>query len=787
MSGGVASFDFTSDARAAFDRAGLSRRAFLKGSGALIVGFRLAFVDDLGLAPGSVTAQRLDGAGSSQLDSWIAVAADGRVTAFTGKCELGHGLSTAQAQLVAEELSVSFDRVTLLQCDTALTPDQGTTSGAQSHPTNFNHGNLAQAAATAREALVRRASERLGVPPDQLVASQGAVSLKVDPSTRVGYGELLGGRSFAMNVDPNARRKPPHEWTVLGAAVPRLEIPSMVTGHFEYVHNVRLPGMLHGAVVRPRAVGATLLGVDESSVQRLPGFIKVVVRQNFVGIVAEKPWQAYQAAGALRVSWSDGTLLPGHRDFHETLRRQQPSRDTVLVNSEDVDQTMAHAARVLRATYRYPYQMHASIGSSCAVADVQADGATIWSATQAVYPLRSTAAMLLGLRPESIRVIFKMGSGCYGCNGADTVSYDAMLLSQAVGRPVRVQLTRKDEMAWENYGFPFVIEERAALDATGTIVAWDHESWSATRGGRPGPSNPGNVITGLLAGYQPFGVPRGPAPRPTSFGNTSNTVPSYVTGCVGDRCGGTGTIASQRVLTHAVESAFWTGPLRSPERLQNTFAHESFIDEVAAAVGADSVAYRLRHLKDARLAEVVESAAQAAGWDSRPSPRAGLTGTGLAKGRGMACVLYEGDNGYCALVAEVEVNRDTGAVRVTRVVIAIDCGPVSNPDGLKNQLEGGALQGMSRALLEEVAWDDHNVTTVDWRTYRTLYLGADVPAIKTVLINRLDVPATGAGEAAVTVTVAAIANAIFDAVGARVRQVPFTPERVKQALADRPA
>jgi CO/xanthine dehydrogenase Mo-binding subunit len=782
----AAAVDFTSDARAALDRARLTRRAFLKGSGVLVVGFRFALVDGLGLAPSPALAQRLDGAGSSQLDSWLAIAADGRVTAYTGKCELGHGLLTAQTQLIAEELSVPFDRVTLLQCDTALTPDQGTTSGAQSHPTNFNHGNLAQAAATAREALLRRASERLGVPPDQLAASHGAVSLKADPSTHVGYGELLGGDAFAMSVDPNARRKPPHEWTVLGRAVPRLEIPAMVTGQFEYVHNVRVPGMLHGAVVRPGAVGATLIGVDDSSVRSVRGVVRVVVRRNFVGVVAEKPWQALQAAGALRVSWTAGTGLPSHGDFHDVLRRL-PSRDTVLLNSEDVDQQMAQAARVLTATYRYPYQMHGSIGSSCAVADVQADKATIWSATQAVYPLRSTAAMLLGLRPENVRVIFKMGSGCYGCNGADAVSYDAMILSQAVGRPVRVQLTRKDEMAWENYGFPFVIEERAALDAQGTIVAWDHESWSATLGGRPGTSNPGNVITGFLAGYQPFGPPRGPAPRPQSFGNTSNAVPSYVTGCVGDRCGGTGTVGSQRVRTHAVESPFWTGPLRSPERLQNTFAHESFLDEVAAAAGVDSVAYRLRHLKDARLAEVVNSVARAAGWESRPSPQAGLRRTGLAKGRGMASVLYEGDNGYCAMVAEVEVNQDTGAVRVTRVVIAIDCGPVSNPDGLRNQLEGGALQGMSRALLEEVVWDDHNVTTVDWRTYRALFLGAQVPAIETVLVNRPDVPATGAGEAAVTVSVAAIANAIFDAVGARIRQAPFTPERIKQTLADRPA
>jgi CO/xanthine dehydrogenase Mo-binding subunit len=427
--------------------------------------------------------------------------------------------------------------------------------------------------------------------------------------------------------------------------------------------------------------------------------------------------------------------------------------------------------------------MHGSIGTACAVADVQSDKATIWSASQAVHPLKTSTAQILGVRPDSVRVIFRMGSGCYGINGADTVSYDAALLSQAVGKPVRVQLTRKDEMAWENYGFAFVIDQRVGLGADGTIVAWDQESWSPTMGGRPGANNPGNVVTGLLAGFEPAAfTPRSPAPDPTGFANNSNAVPNYVSGCVGGRCGGTGTVASQRVLTHNVKSPFFTGPLRSPERLQNTFAHESFMDEIAASVKADAVEYRLRHLGDSRLIDVVKAAAKAAKWETRPSPRPNVRRSGIASGRGISCVLYEGDNGYCAMVAEVDVNQDTGRVTVRRLVIANDCGPISNPDGLKNQLEGGALQGMSRALLEEVTWDDQKVTSVDWRTYRPLYLGADVPAIETVLINRPDASAMGAGETAVTVTAAAIGNAIFDATGARIRQAPFTPERMKAAL-----
>jgi CO/xanthine dehydrogenase Mo-binding subunit len=775
------------EAQSALDRAGLSRRTFIKGSGALIVGFSISrLAGGLGTTTNAVLAQRLDGAGSNQLDSWIAIASDGNVTAYTGKCELGHGLYTAQTQLVAEELSVPFERVKLIQCDTALAPDQGTTSGAQSHPTNFNQANLALAGATAREALLQIAATRFGVPAAQLAVKDGVISVTADPSKKVGYGELIAGRKFSLALNPNAKRKHPSEWTVLGTPMPRVEFPAIVTGQFEYVHNVRVPGMAHGAVVRPPAVGATVAGVDETSVQGLPGVVKVVVKNNFVGVVAEKPFQALQAAAKLKVSWTAGAGLPAHRDFHDLLRNQKPTRDTFLVNSKDVDEKLSSAARVIKATYRYPYQMHGSIGSSCAVADVQADKATIWSATQAVYPLKSTAAMVLGMPVENVRVIFRMGAGCYGINGADTVSYDAMILSQAVGRPVRVQLTRKDEMAWENYGFAFVIDERAALDGEGSIVAWDHEAWSPTLGGRPGATNPGNVVTGFLAGFQPAPFnPRTPAPDPAGFANNSNAVPSYVTGCVGGRCGGTGNVAGQRVLTHNVKSPFWTGPLRSPERLQNTFAHESFIDEVAAAVKADPIAYRLRHLSDSRLSEVVRSAAKAAGWQARPSPRPGGARTGLAAGRGVSCVLYEGDNGYCSVVAEVEVNQDTGRVNVKRLVIANDCGPISNPDGLKNQLEGGALQGMSRALSEEVTWDDQKVTSIDWRTYRPLYLGAEVPTIETVLINRSDGKAMGAGETAVTVVPAAIANAIFDATGVRIRQVPFTQERVKAALGAR--
>jgi CO/xanthine dehydrogenase Mo-binding subunit len=772
--------NMTRDARIA-----LSRRGFLKTSGALIVGFsmagELAEVGNAQFGNAPVTGSPP----SNQVDSWIAIGADGSVTAYSGKEELGQGISTAQTQLVAEELSVPFNRVRLIYCDTAFTPDQAYTSGSQSHPANFNHSNLAQAGATAREALFRMASQRLGAPVDQLTASDGVISLKSDLSKKVTYAQLLAGKTFNLALDPNAKRKDPKEWTVLGKPISSPDLPAIATGRFEYVHNVRVPGMLHGKVVRPPAVGATVVSVDESSVKDLPGLVKVVTRRNFVGVVAEKPWQAIQAASKLKVAWTAGTGLPDQADFYNHLRTL-PKRDTLLVDSGDVERKLGEAAAVVTATYLHPYQMHGSVGSSCAVADVQGDQATLWSPTQGVWYQKSTVAMLLGLKPENVCVIFRRGSGCYGLNGADTVTYDAAILSQAVGKPVRVQLMRKDEMAWENYGNAYVMDERAGLDAQGNIVAWDHEAWSPALGNRPGTSTPGNVITGFLAGFEPDAFsPRSPAPAPTAFNNNSNGVPSYLAGRVDGVARGTGTIASERSLVHNVLSPFWTGPLRSPARLQNSFAHESFMDELAAHAKADPVEYRLRHLSHPRVRAALTEVAKAAQWETRPSPRAGMPRTGVATGRGIACVAYEGDNGYAAIVAEVEVDRDTGKIAVKRIVASTDPGPISNPDGLRNQMEGGALQGMSRALGEEVTWDDHKVTSFDWRTYHSLPLGFAIPKVETVLINRPDEEATGAGETTITIIAPAIANAVFDATGARLRQIPFTPERVKAALAAR--
>jgi CO/xanthine dehydrogenase Mo-binding subunit len=753
----------------------LDRRGFLKSAGALVVGFSMASRE--GFAQFGATP--IPGSPDNRhLDSWLAIGADGAVTAYSGKEELGQGISTAQQQLVAEELCVAFDRVHLIYCDTALTPDQAYTSGSQSHPANFNHGNLALACATAREALVGMASQRLGVPAHQLSVTDGVIG---GGGRKVSYGELVGGKKLNLTLNPAAKRRHPREWTVLGKPIGRPDMAAMATGQFAYVHNVRLPGMLHGCVVRPPAVGATVVNVDEGSVKDVAGIVKVVVRKNFVGVVTQKPWQARQAANRLQVTWTRGAALPAQFDFYAGLRIQ-PSRDVLLVDSKDTAQTLAGAAAVLKATYNHPFQMHGSVGASCAVADVQGDQAALYSPSQGVWYQKTTGAMLLGLRPENVHVIFRRGSGCYGLNGADTVSYDALVLSQAVGKPVRVQLSRQDEMAWENFGNAWTIDERAGLDAKGDIVAWEHEAWTPSRGNRPGPSTPGNVVTGNLLGFEPAPFSPGPAPEPRAYNNGSNGVPSYVAGRVGGKDSGTGTVKSEKVLVHNLKSPFWTGPLRSPARLQNTFAHESFMDELAAHGKADPVEYRLRHLRSERVIGVLKAAAQAARWESRPSPKPGNSRTGTAIGRGVACVAYEGDNGYTGIVVEVAVNQGNGKVAVQRMWVAIDAGPISNPDGLRNQAEGGALQGMSRALGEEVTWDNEKVTSVDWRTYHSLPLGIELPAIECVLVNRPDDEATGAGETSITVIAGAIGNAIFDATGVRLRQIPFTPERVMTQL-----
>jgi nicotinate dehydrogenase subunit B len=771
---------------------GASRREFLRSAGVLIVGFSMAGENGKLAAQNPINPTGLVDA--TQVDSWITIGADESITVYSGKIEFGQGFSTVQTQLVAEELFVPLNRIKVVFGDTGFTPDQGITSGSQSTVTEFKPGGLRQALDTARDALFQLASQQLNVPTSELTVQDGVFSVKgKDPTLKVSYGQLLQGQRFNLTLNSRTVPKDPSQYTVLGTSVPRIDLAAKATGQFQYVQHVRLPGMLHGKVVRPPAIGATVINVDRRSIANLPGNIQVVVKNDFIGVVADTEWHAIQAAKALVVTWSAGATLPDQNTLY-TWMQQRPSADSFTVNSGDTDQTLTQAVRKVTAQYLHPFQMHGALASSCAVADVRGGSgssatARIWSATQGVYPQRDSVALVLGIPPANVRVTFVEGSGCYGCNGNDMVSFDAALLSQAMGQPVRVQYSRKDEMAaGESYGPAYVVNLIAGVDRNGQIIVWTREAWTLTKGDRPNATTPGNIISGALAGFPTPPLVLSAAPPPTAFSNNVNAAANYVNGVVArNPPGGTGTVASQQVLTHTIASPFFTAPLRSPDRLQNTFANESFMDEVAATMAADPVQYRLRHLSDPRLIAVLNAAAKAANWDPRPSPNSGNARTGVVTGRGVSCVLYEGNNGYSAMVAEVSVDQATGEITVTRIVTSQDSGPVSNPDGLRNQMEGGSLQGMSRALHEEVTWnaDSSAITSIDWKTYPVFPFGGPLPVIETVLLNPLNVPQLGAGECTITIAASAIGNAVFDATGARLRQIPFTPARVLAALAAR--
>lgn len=769
-----------------------SRRDFLKTAGVMMIGFGFGAA-----TPGTAEAQSpLNPSGNidnTQVDSWVAVGADGSITVFAGKAELGTGMKTMQIQIAAEELSVPVERITMVLCRSGVTPNQGLTVGSNSAPTQFGNNGLRVAVDTARDALYQLASLWLGVPLDQLVLNDGVFSVSGDPVSTVSYGELVQGRRFNLPVNRSAVPNNPSTWKVLGKSVPRVDVPPKAKGTYQYVQKLRVPGMLHGRVVRPPALGAKVLNIDSGVLTGRAGSPQVVQINDFVGVVADTEWHAIKAAEALAsgITWSSGDTLPNQADLY-THMQQQPSRNSLSVNTGDVDQVMASAARVMTAQYRYPYQMHGALASSCAVVDVRGgtgEKASVkaWSATQGVYNMRTILANLLRIPAANIEVVFVEGSGCYGHNGADPVTQDAALLSQAVGKPVRVQYSRADEMiGGEHYGYPMVSNEKVGLDASGQIIAWDYENIVAQRGeGAAIGNNPGNNIPGYLAGFPTAQVVPSTTPpiNPTNFNNGNNTIPPYVTGSVNGVSFYTGTIASQRVLNRVVAGPLWTAWLRSPYRLQNTFAHESFMDEIAASLKVDPVQHRLRHLSDLRLINVVNVVAQKARWESRPSPKGDdfrrlFSSNWAATGRGFSCYLHQTRNGYCAMVAEVGVNERTGEIAVTKVITAIDSGPVISPDGLNNQVEGQVIQGISRTLYEEVLFDraSSSITTKDWRGYWVLKFGDTIPEIVSILINNLNAPVAGSGEVTISIVASAIGNAIYDATGVRMRQVPFTPE-----------
>jgi CO/xanthine dehydrogenase Mo-binding subunit len=693
---------------------------------------------------------------TSWLDDWLKIEPDGTITAYSGKVELGTGVRTALAQIVAEELDVPFERVHMVMGDTALTPDEGYTAGSMT--INSSGGALRQAAAEARRVLLLLAAEKLDASMAELIVNDGLISVRQDPARSVSYVQLMGGRQFNRNVSGNAPLKLPQDYRLVGTSVPRVDIPLKFTGQQSFIQDLQLPGMLHARLVRPPSSNAKFISMDKSSIKDVPGVVKLVQCGNFIGIITRREEQAILAAQQLKVQWSETPSMPSMANLY-TYLRSQPTEDHILIDDSDVEAIIAGSAHQIHAEYHQPYHAHASIGPSCAVADVKKDQITVWCSTPGPYPMRNAMSQLTGIPVEKIHLIHVEGAGSYGQNGSDDAAADAVILSREVGKPVRVQWTRQDEFVWEPKAPAMVMEVRAGLDEQGNITAWDYHVYSPSHVARARFAE--QLVTAQLIAGQPF-----PAGR-FSFGAERNAPTNY-------------TFPHQRITVHYLSNTpLRASSMRSLGGAENTFANESFMDELASAAGIDTLEYRLRYLDDPRAREVLHAVAEKAGWDAHPSP---LIGHGkLLEGRGLAFARYENEEALVACIARVQVDLATGEVRVKRIVIAHDCGLIINPNGLENQIEGNAIQSLSRALKEEVQFDEYRIKSVDWETYPILKF-SEVPDVDIVLINHPDQPALGAGEPSTVTTAAAVANAIFDATGIRLRQIPFTPDRVISAL-----
>lgn len=695
----------------------------------------------------------------------LAVWDDGSVTGLCGHVDLGTGLRTSLAQIVADELDVSFDAVSMALGDTARAPNQGPTIASAS--IQISAVPLRQAAAQARAWLVSRAADRLGVPPEALETRDGAVVVRGDASRRADYGPLVAGAHVELVLDTQVRVKTVDEYRLVGQRVPRVDLPAKAAGGAVYVHDLRVPGMLHGRVIRPpyagfdagEFVGRSLLSVDEASVAHLPGIVAVVAVGDFVGVVAEREEIAEQAMRTLVVRWKPWPGMASLADVKNAVRTN-PSTRRVLVEEGDVDAAIAGAATPMAREYLWPYQLHASIGPSCAVAHWQGERATVWTGSQNPHVLRADLALLTGLPAPAIEVIRLEASGCYGRNCADDVAADALLLSRAAGRPVRVQLTREQEHLWEPKGAAQLMQVNGGLSADGRAVAYDFATSY--------PSNAAPTLALLLTGKV--------APEPVAFQMGDRTaVPPYDYGAL-------------RVAAHDMAPILRASWLRGVSALPNSFAHESYIDELASAAGADPVEFRLRHLTDPRAIELVKATAERAGWIRHTAPLGqGIEGD-IARGQGFAYARYVHSRfpgfgaSWSAWVADVEVNRRTGEVHVSRVVVGHDAGMIVNPAGAEHQVHGNVVQTTSRALKERVPIDAKGAPEArEWGAYPILSF-REVPVIEVVTMPRQDEPPLGVGESSSVPGTAAIANAIFDATGVRFRQPPFTPEVVRAGL-----
>ncbi len=749
----------------------LTRRQMLQSLGALFVVVSTP-ATTFGAASGATGMPKLP-PDPGELDSWLAIGKDGRVTAFFGKPDIGLGVDTGVSQIIAEELDVSLDSVDLVMADTALTCNQGGVSGS----TGIQRGAvpLRNAAAEARALLVARASAKLGIPVERLQVNAGVVSAIDDSTKRIAYGELVSG-SFNHQLEWNgkqgnalvttgkAKPKSPDQYKLVGTSPQRREVRLKVFGQFEYVADLKRPNMLHGRVIRPVFAGARPVSVDATSIASIPG-ARVVRKADFIGVVAESEWEAIQAARALKVSWSEvpEPFVP-HTVVHDHIRKTKAAKREIEQTVGDVDAVFAKSDRVLEAEYEWPFQSHASLAPACAVAEVTAQGVTVWHSSQKPHATSEAIAKMLGLAVEKVRSVSMAGPGSYGRNDAGDAAGDAVVMSMLTGRPVRVQGARSDGHGWDPKGTASIHKVRAALGDDGKVEAYQFMSKGFSRMEvATAESQPNDLLAGMLLGFDNppvhmFGIP-----------TDVYTIPNREMGWE--------TIPA--MLTN--DSPLRTSHLRDPLGPQLYFASESFLDECSLAAGADPVEFRLRHLTDTRHRAVVEAAAKQANWKSGPPGSRRSVRGDVVTGRGFA---YSERNGtLVAMVVEVDVERATGRVWPRHFVVAHDCGLIVNPQALTLCIEGNVVQATSRALFEEVTFDKQNVTSLDWAGYPILDIMDAPESIDVVLINRTDLPPSGAGEPATRLTAAAIANAIFDATGVRLRKAPFTRERVKAVLA----
>jgi nicotinate dehydrogenase subunit B len=756
----------------------LTRRDFVKGTGGLLIGFSLA---DSAVLP-CLLAETAPSTGATpspaRLDAWLRIEPDGMIQVFTGKVEIGMGVKTGLTQIVAEELDVAPSRVAVVMGDTSMTTDQGGVGGSNS--IMWGAKPLRNVGASARSLLLQLGSRKLGAPVDQLETRDGIISVKGDPSRKISYGDLAGGTDlnealkvsgdgFGLDVAGAGTPKDPSTYTVVGKSLPRVDIRPKVLGQFQYVGDVRVPGMLHARVIRPAAVGANLVGVDEDSVKGIPGYVKTVVVGNFVGVVAQTEWAALQAQKAFKATWSTPqSAFPAQQDLYKYMRSTEPKVTKETVRKGDAAAALSSAVKTVKATYEFPFQTHATMGPGCAIADVHMDGVTtIWSGAQKPHALRAGLADILGVPVEKVRVIWIEDAGSYGRAGYEDTAADAVLLSREIGKPVRVQWTRADMTAWGPKAPAVSCDIAAGFDAQGTVTALQFTS-HAFSGAEilPQPNSAGNFLAAQLTGVA----------------NTKTRDEFVEWGEMAIAYGFENVYANAHIVPPFADksSSLRTTHLRDPEGPAATFAIESFMDELAASAGMDPIEFRLRYIDDERVKGVLTKASEKFKWDARPSPNKSSSTAEIATGRGVAIGIRGGT--HVATMAEVEVNRRTGAVRVKRLVCAHDCGLIINPEAVRGTVEANLIQSLGRSLKEEVLFDRGNVTSVDWRTYQVARSG-DIPQVDVILINHPEIPPSGAGEPSTRPTAAAINNAIFDAIGVRLRQAPFTAARVKAALA----